>query len=230
MFDTIERARAPSPQTPDEIARDSIVHPLLNHKAGLEPAVYPSVTLYLGPPSRLQQLRQGSQKLQDEIRFAEDATGVIGFEVNPLALPQSYLTKARTMNLIWGGLGKQLHTMAKEVGTSVDTARNHRAVLLRSLGATSIPQAVKVAFDYGILKPSPAVSYKELDGTARELEIVQYMGLGGTKEEIAQQLSLSPATVRTHTYNMLKKNQLNNSAQAVMFACLSGQLLAAASR
>lgn len=58
--------------------------------------------------------------------------------------------------------------------------------------------------------------------TEREVEILQYMALGKTNQEIADELVLSERTVRTHVTNILAKLGLSNRTQAVLYALRSG--------
>ncbi len=54
--------------------------------------------------------------------------------------------------------------------------------------------------------------------TARELEIVAYLAYGKSNKNIADILSLSTHTVRTHRQNIMDKLDLHNAAQLVAWA------------
>jgi DNA-binding NarL/FixJ family response regulator len=54
--------------------------------------------------------------------------------------------------------------------------------------------------------------------TARELQIIRFIGDGLTNHEIAAQLFLSTVTVDTHRKNILAKLQLRNTAALVKYA------------
>lgn len=58
--------------------------------------------------------------------------------------------------------------------------------------------------------------------TAREREIVGWVARGLSNEEIAAQLVLSPATVRTHVSRSMVKLAARDRAQLVVFAIQSG--------
>ena len=62
--------------------------------------------------------------------------------------------------------------------------------------------------------------------SARESEIIKYMALGKTREEIAIILGIGIETVRTHTKNLMAKLDASNSAGAVSRAYELGLLRA----
>jgi DNA-binding CsgD family transcriptional regulator len=53
--------------------------------------------------------------------------------------------------------------------------------------------------------------------TPRQREILKLSSKGLTEKEIAQQLGVSPATVRTHLERFYKSNGLRNKAEAIAF-------------
>ncbi len=56
----------------------------------------------------------------------------------------------------------------------------------------------------------------------REQEIVQLIAQGKVAKEIAEQLHLSPHTVYTHRKNIMKKLQLKNASELVLYAANQG--------
>lgn len=60
--------------------------------------------------------------------------------------------------------------------------------------------------------------------TARELEIVNLIADGWNNRQIADQLCLSPHTVKNHVYNILKKLRVQRRFEAVKYASEQGWL------
>ncbi|MFF8321439.1 response regulator [Streptomyces bobili] len=58
--------------------------------------------------------------------------------------------------------------------------------------------------------------------TAREIEVLVLIAGGLSNQEIARQLQVSTATVKTHINNMFTKTGLNDRAQAVLYAFRKG--------
>lgn len=68
--------------------------------------------------------------------------------------------------------------------------------------------------------PAPVGGIEEL--TEREREMVAWVGTGCSNEEIARELMLSPATVRTHVSRAMVKLHARSRAQLVVFAVRAG--------
>jgi DNA-binding NarL/FixJ family response regulator len=58
--------------------------------------------------------------------------------------------------------------------------------------------------------------------TERERELVAWVATGRSNDEIAKELYLSPATVRTHVSRAMVKLQARSRAQLVVFAIRAG--------
>jgi ATP/maltotriose-dependent transcriptional regulator MalT len=58
--------------------------------------------------------------------------------------------------------------------------------------------------------------------TARECEILQLVALGYSNADVAQELLVSPATVKTHLENVYKKLGVRDRAAAVAHALRAG--------
>ena len=52
----------------------------------------------------------------------------------------------------------------------------------------------------------------------RELEVLRLISVGLSNREIAEQLYLSPGTIKTHVHNICGKLGVSNRTQAVMHA------------
>ena len=64
--------------------------------------------------------------------------------------------------------------------------------------------------------------------TPRELEVLEILVSGGSNSEVAQRLSLSPNTVRTHVQSILTKLQVRSRLEAAAFAVRCGLVSAQA--
>jgi len=72
-------------------------------------------------------------------------------------------------------------------------------------------------------KPKPRDYTDSLSGlTSREVDIMKLVARGKTNAEIAQELFIGEATVRTHVSNLLSKLDLRDRVQIVSFAYESG--------
>jgi LuxR family transcriptional regulator of csgAB operon len=54
--------------------------------------------------------------------------------------------------------------------------------------------------------------------TSRQIEVLAQVAVGSSNEEIAERLSISSHTVKTHLYNVFKKIRVTNRLQAALWA------------
>jgi DNA-binding NarL/FixJ family response regulator len=111
--------------------------------------------------------------------------------------------------------------------------------VLKDSPPTELLQAVRVVADGGSLL-SPSVTRRVIEQfagqdsmgaaphpelgrlTEREREIVAWVATGRSNDEIADELVVSPATVRTHVSRAMTKLHARDRAQLVVFAVQSG--------
>ena len=62
----------------------------------------------------------------------------------------------------------------------------------------------------------------DLDITARELNVLQYLAEGSSSKQIGDKLKISTNTVNNHRQNMLAKTNCSNVAELIAFALRSG--------
>ena len=88
-------------------------------------------------------------------------------------------------------------------------------------GEPSLPPEIasKVLKEFGRTGPDVPKPEKL---TERETEVLKLVAQGLRDQDIAQQLSVSEVTVRTHVSNILHKLHLNNRIQATLYALREG--------
>lgn len=74
----------------------------------------------------------------------------------------------------------------------------------------------------GRLLPGGDISPAECPLSERELQVVRLVAEGCTNQEIADELFLSPATIKTHLQNIFQKLQVSDRTQAAVYALRCG--------
>lgn len=100
-----------------------------------------------------------------------------------------------------------------------------RAIRVVAAGEALLSPSVtkRVITLFGQQPAAPLTPVPGLDKlTEREREMVAWVATGRSNEEIAQELFLSPATVRTHVSRAMIKLRARDRAQLVVFAMQSG--------
>ena len=107
----------------------------------------------------------------------------------------------------------------------VDRERLVEAVETVAAGEDLVaPPVLKRLVDHFVSSPPPElVRPAALDDlTERELEVLRLVGRGLSNAEIAAELVVSVATVKTHVRHVLQKLRLRDRVQAVVVAYQSG--------
>ncbi len=86
---------------------------------------------------------------------------------------------------------------------------------------TSSPAITSILADT-VARPAASVAVAEI--TPREKEVLTLVAGGHSTKQIADQLGISIRTVETHRINMLKKLEVNNSAELIRKAFETGIL------
>jgi DNA-binding NarL/FixJ family response regulator len=107
----------------------------------------------------------------------------------------------------------------EQLVTSVRTVRAGDALLAPSITRRLVERFAPRASGG---PAGPAVHADLSDLTPRELEVLQLVARGLSNSEIAAQLSLSEATVKTHVARIFAKLQLRDRVQAVVLAYETG--------
>lgn len=107
----------------------------------------------------------------------------------------------------------------------VDPPELVRAVrVIHSGEALLAPTITRRLIEQHVARPAPGAGTAELLAalSARELEVLRGLARGLTNAEIAAELHLSPATVKTHVARILDKLDLRDRIQAVVLAYETG--------
>lgn len=120
-----------------------------------------------------------------------------------------------TRVLLISGAGRMAPTAARAVGAS--------GFISKDWDATDVVAAVK-RVGRGMTMFEPKSDQPEPLLTEREREVLDLIAAGSTNREIAEQLFLSPHTVKEHTSALYRKLRARNRAEAVQRAQRMGLL------
>lgn len=105
-------------------------------------------------------------------------------------------------------------------GASID--RLYAAIEAASDGATYLdPQVAKSVINH-LQPPAPQNDRKNTNLSPREFEVLQLMVEGKTNVQIAEELYLSPNTIKTHVRGIMNKLSVDDRVQAAVTALRSG--------
>lgn len=143
--------------------------------------------------------------------------GVLGRERDPPRLPNLTPREEEVLRLILKGNSSK--EIARELGISRATARCHSQNILTKLGVESRGQAAALA----ATRPARiAVVPGIAELTPREREVLRALSAGLGRREIAEQLVVSPETVRTHIQRVLAKLGVHSVIGAMAVARAAG--------
>ncbi len=105
-------------------------------------------------------------------------------------------------------------------GASLD--RIYDAIKAASEGATYLdPQIARLVVNH-LKPPTPQDELTGLNLSPREMEVLQLIVTGKSNNQIAEELGVSPNTIKTHVQGILNKLTVDDRVQAAVFALRSG--------
>ncbi|MEL7034554.1 MAG: response regulator transcription factor [Cyanobacteria bacterium J06592_8] len=105
-------------------------------------------------------------------------------------------------------------------GASVD--RLHAAIAAASEGATYLDPQVAKYIVHHLHTPTPQTDVKTSNLSPREFDVLKLMVEGKTNIQIAEDLFLSPNTIKTHVRGIMNKLAVDDRVQAAVTALRSG--------
>jgi len=116
------------------------------------------------------------------------------------------------------------HVSPEYLTVAIRTVRSGDALLAPSITRRLVER-------FALQTSAPALMRRELSHlTPRELDVLRLLARGLSNAEIAAQLTLSDATVKTHVARLLAKLQLRDRIQAVILAYETGLVSAGSTR
>ncbi|KUF18271.1 response regulator transcription factor [Streptomyces silvensis] len=138
--------------------------------------------------------------------------------------------ESEVLRLLALGLSNRL--IARKLGISEKTAKNHLSSIYLKIGATDRTQAALYARHIGLLCPGKAISPvpappsvsagNAMPGgpalTARERGVLRLLALGLSNRLIARELGISEKTVKNHLSSIYLKIGATDRTQAALYA------------
>lgn len=101
-----------------------------------------------------------------------------------------------------GGYGKSLN-----IHTRIDHLSSQNTYKISLIGLNGEPSYMNLSLEDG--------GKNKIEFSRREIDIIRLIGDGKNNDQIGQQLSISPLTVKKHRSNILEKAECSNTAQLI---------------
>jgi DNA-binding NarL/FixJ family response regulator len=151
---------------------------------------------------------QNSLRMVRSVRKSHPETKLVVMDLIP--------TQADMLEYVEAGVSGFLlkdATISDLLDTIRAIARGEK-VLPPQMAGSLFSQIVNIA----ITRSSPAVLMESVRMTKRERQVVDLIADGFSNKEIAEQLHVSPFTVKSHVHNILEKLSLHTRVQIARFA------------
>ena len=196
----------------------------IKYIADFEHIVLARVLIHSGRESSAAQDVSDAQKLLEEILKMASSVGYLSLRIEALALQALAFDVQGKHDQALNSLEEALSLAESEgyIRTFVDEGEP-MAKLLRSAASRDISKnyvhTLLAAFEPGRLETQPIVNQSLVEPLSnRELEVLRLLSTDLSGPEIAQELSISLNTMRTHTKNIYSKLDVNNRRTAILKA------------
>lgn len=141
---------------------------------------------------------------------------------SPLFVAQGQLSSLSTretevLRLMTEGLGEK--QIARTLNVSLNTARTYKARIFRKLDVKSSSEAIRWSFEHHLIDSVHGEDCDALQALSRrEREVIVLLASGFRRREIADKLSISVSTVRSHLTRSFQKLGVRNARAVVSLA------------